>query len=137
MSHARVRNLFQTALKTYADGKGIRVAFDNVQFTPRANETYLVSHLLPADTSSNTLSGDHERILGLYQITIVTASGSATKASDDVAQELKQEFKVFKRYTDSSGFTVCVMSPLHTPEGKVQNGGWIVPCYFNYRADTN
>lgn len=137
MSHARVRNLFQTALKTYANGKGIRVAFDNVQFTPKANETYLVSHLLPADTSSNTLSGDHERILGIYQIVVITPSGSATNSSDTIISELKQIFSIYKRYTDSSGFSVCIMSPLHSPEGKVQNGGWVVPCYFNYRADSN
>lgn len=137
MSHARVRNLFQTALSTYASNKGIRVAFDNVQFTPTTNETYLVSHLMPAQTSSRTLSGDHKAFVGVYQITIVSPSGRATSQSDQISVELQQEFTVYKRYTDSTGFTVQVMSPIHTPEGKVQNGGWIVPCYFDYRADTN
>ena len=137
MSHARVRNLFQTALKAYADNKGLRVAFDNVQFTPTTNETYLVSHLMPASTNSRTLSGDHKAFVGVYQITIVSPSGRATSKSDEISAELQQEFTVYKRYTDSTGFTVQVMSPLHTPEGKVQNGGWIVPCYFDYRADTN
>ena len=137
MSHARVRNLFQTALAAYAATKGIRVAFDNVQFTPTTNETYLVSHLMPASTNSRTLSGDHKAFVGVYQITIVSPSGRATSKSDEISAELQQEFTVYKRYTDSTGFTVQVMSPLHTPEGKVQNGGWIVPCYFDYRADTN
>ncbi len=139
MSHARVRNLFQTALKTYADNKGIRVAFDNVQLKPppAPNETYLVSHLMPAQTSSGTLSGDHKAFFGVQQITIVSPSGRATSKADEISAELQQEFTVYKRYTDSTGFTVQVMSPLHTPEGKVQNGGWIVPCYFDYRADTN
>ena len=137
MSHARVRNLFQTALKAYADNKGLRVAFDNVQFTPTTNETYLVSHLMPASTNSGTLSGDHKAFVGVSQITIVSPSGRATSQSDEISLELQQEFTVYKRYIDSTGFTVQVMSPLHTPEGKVQNGGWIVPCYFDYRADTN
>jgi len=141
MSHARVRNLFQTALNTYAKNKGIRVAFDNVQFTPTTNETYLVSHLMPASTNSGTLSGDHKAFVGVYQITIVSPSGRATSKSDEISAELQQEFTVYKRYTESGSLsdplTVTVMSPLHTPEGKVQNGGWIVPCYFDYRADTN
>lgn len=137
MSHSQVRNLFQTALKTYADAKPIRVAYDNVQFVPLAGETYLVSHLLPAQTDSNTLSGDHKAFFGVYQITIVTPSGKATSASDAIAKELQERFSIYKRYTDSTGFTVQVMTPLHVPEGRVKNGGWIVPCYFNYRADTN
>jgi len=137
MSQARVRNLFQTALNAYATTKNIRVAFDNVQMVPRANETYLVSHLLPSSTATQTLNGDHKRFLGVYQITIVTPSGKATAQSDEIASELQEIFTIFKRYTDSDGFTVTVMTPLNVPEGKVQNGGWIVPCYFNYRADTN
>lgn len=137
MSQARVRNLFQTALKQYADAKGLRVAFDNVQMTPRANEVYLVSHLLPSSTATQTLNGDHKRFLGVYQIAVVTPSGTATAKADEIATELQDIFTIFKRYTDSTGFTVTVMTPLNVPEGKVQNGGWIVPCYFNYRADTN
>lgn len=137
MSQARVRNLFQTALKQYADAKGLRVAFDNVQMTPRANEVYLVSHLMPSSTATQTLNGDHKRFLGVYQITVVTPSGTATAKADEIATELQDIFTIFKRYTDSTGFTVTVMTPLNVPEGKVQNGGWIVPCYFNYRADIN
>lgn len=137
MSHARVRNLFQTALAAYAATKGIRVAFDNVQFTPTTNETYLVSHLMPASTNSRTLSGDHKAFVGVYQVSVVTPSGKATNTSDEVLKELQNLFPIYGRYTDLTGFTVQIMSPLQCPEGKVQNGGWIVPCYFDYRADTN
>lgn len=139
MSQARVRNLFQTALSQYATTKNIRVAFDNIQTKPKfeANETYLVSHLLPSSTATQTLNGDHKRFLGVYQVTIVTPSGTATAKSDEIANDLQEMFTIFKRYTDSDGFAVTVMTPLNVPEGKVQNGGWIVPCYFNYRADTN
>ena len=137
MSQAAIRNLFQTAVSQYAATKGIRVAFDNIQFTPQTNETYLVSHLMPASTDSRTLEGDHKRFLGVYQITIVTPSGTATANADVIASELQATFTVYKRYTNSTGFTVVVMSPLNVANGKVQNGGWVVPCYFNYRADTN
>lgn len=137
MSQAKVRNLFQKAVSDYATTKNIRVAFDNVKFTPQANETYLVCHLIPSSAATETLSGDHKRFLGVFQITIVTASGTATAKSDEIASELQDIFTIYKRYTDSTNFTVTVMTPLNVPEGKVQNGGWIVPCYLNYRADTN
>lgn len=137
MSQAKIRNLFQTELSQYAATKNIRVAYENVQFTPKTNETYLVSHLMPTSTDSKTLKGDHKRFLGVYQITIVTPSGTATAKADEIASDLQGIFTIYERFTDSTGFTVTVMSPLNVPNGKVQNGGWIVPCYFNYRADTN
>lgn len=137
MSQARVRNLFQTAVAQYATSKSLRVAYDNVQFTPTVSEIYLVCHLLPASTDTKSIGGDHKRFLGVFQITIVTPSGTATAKADEIASELQDIFTVYKRYTDYTGFTVIVMSPLNVPQGKVQNGGWIVPCYFNYRADTN
>ncbi len=135
MSHAKVRNLFQTALSDYARPKNIRVAFDNVQFVPKVGEIYLAAHLLPSSTNALTLNADIENLMGIFQITIVGEAGKATAPTDVIAQELKQEFTAFKRYTDSTGFTVQVVSPLHTPEGKVRNGSWVVPCYFDYRAD--
>lgn len=135
MSHAKVRNIFQTAVRNYATTKGLRVAYDNVQFTPKVDEIYLAVHLLPSSTKALTLDADIEGFNGIFQITIVGVAGKATNPTDVIAQELKEEFTAFKRYTDSSGFTVMVMSPLHTPEGKVRNGSWVVPCYFDYRAD--
>lgn len=136
MSHARVRSLFNTALIAYATPKTIRVATDNVKFTPTTNETYIVAHLIPADTSTNTLGGDHKGYLGLYQIKVVTATGVSTSVADNIVQELQAVFQVDKLFT-KDGFTVQVTSPIHSPEGKAQEGSWVVPCYFEYRADTN
>lgn len=136
MSHSRVRALFNTALIAYATPKNIRVATDNVKFTPNTNETYIVAHLIPADTYTNTLGGDHKAFIGLYQMKVVTGTGVSTSVSDNITQDLQAVFLVDKLFT-KDGFTVQVVSPIHSPEGKAQDGSWVVPCYFEYRADTN
>lgn len=136
MSHPSILNIFQTALSGYATAKPIRVAYENVQLTPTANETYLVAHILPSSTKTDTLSGDHKRFMGVFQITIVSPSGKATSNYQTLVNELQTLFPVYKIF-EITGFSVQVTSPLHTPEGKVQNGAWVVPCSFEYRADTN
>lgn len=136
MSHSRVRALFNTALIAYATPKNIRVATDNVKFTPNVNETYIAAHLIPAETYTNTLGGDHKAFIGIYQMKVVTGTGVSTSASDDITQDLQTVFQVDKEFT-KDGFTVQIVSPIHSPEGKAQDGSWVVPCYFEYRADTN
>lgn len=139
MSQAKIRNIFQTKIASYAATKSIRVAYDNLQFVPKANETYLACHLIPSVTKTETLSGDHKAFIGIFQITIVVGSGKATSLSDEIAEELQNEFKVYSLHSRAADplFVVQVLSPLNVPEGKVQSGNWIVPSYFEYRADTN
>jgi hypothetical protein len=137
MSHAKARNLFNKALQDYATTKGYKVAYDNVKYSPVVGEVYLQSHLIPASTLTETLGGDHKMFLGLYQVSIVTAYGTAVLVSDTIAAELQNIFTIDKVFTDTTGFQVQVYSPFHTPEGKVVGTSWIVPSYFEYRSDTN
>lgn len=136
MSHARVRNLFSAALAAYASTKGSKVSYDNVK-TEFTSDVHIKSHLMPADTFSDTLSGDHKGFIGLYQMTVVTKMGIGTLPADQVAEDLQTIFEINKRFVDANGFAVQVTTPLHTHEGKQVDGEWVVPCYFNYRADTN
>lgn len=139
MSHAKVRNIFQSLLaeETKVGGSlaGIRIAYDNVKFVPNTNELYLALHLMPVDTFSDTLNArDHTAILGLFQVKVINGSASATGASDEVAGKLHDIFIADKVYGDS--FKVQIITPLKVGEGKAQDGKWSVPCYFEYRADT-
>ena len=137
MSHSAVRNLFATIVAQYAATKGIRVSYDNFKIKPEANETYLETHLIPADTTTETLGGDHKKFIGLYQIKVVGGSGVATAQTDAIVNELQTIFPIYSLHTNVDGFTVQVLSPVKSPEGKVQDGKWSIPCYFEYRADTN
>lgn len=137
MSHSKVRAIFATLLTEYALTKDIRVSYDNVKFDPTVNELYLQTHLIPVDTPTLTLGGDHKEYLGIYQVKIISGSGSATGIADSIIDDLQNLFPVYKLFKDLSGFTVQVYSPVHSAEGKAQDGRWTVPCYFEYRADTN
>lgn len=139
MSHFKVKSLFEIALKEYATTKGLRVAYDNVKFTPLANETYIQCHLLPADTFTDTLGGDHKAFIGVFQIKIIIGSGKSVAIVNQMTEELQAIYGVYKVFEEAipSEFFVQVTSPIKVPEGKVVDGSWIVPCYFQYRADTN
>lgn len=139
MSHFKVKSLFEIALAEYAATKGIRVAYDNVKFTATTNETYLQTHLMPADTFTDTMSGDHTAYIGVFQIKIIIGSGKSVKVVSEISTELQNIFKTYKVFREASPstFSVQVFSPFNVPEGKVIDGSWIVPCYFQYRADTD
>ena len=138
MSHARVRKLFSAALATYAEQKGIKVSYDNVkEMFDDTTVDHIESHLIPADTFSDTLSGDHNSYIGMYQMTLVSKYGIGLLDPEELIEELQNIFQNNKMFTDADGFSVQVMSPIHSPEGKQAGVQWRVPCYFNYRADTN
>lgn len=137
MSHSRVRNLLATKTTEYATTKGLRVSYENYKLYPEADETYLETYTIPAPTITRTLNGDHKEFIGIYQIKIIVGSGVATSLSDEIVEELQLTFTVDSTYTDTSGFTVQVISPVSIAQGKVQDGKWVIPCSLEYRADTN
>ena len=138
MSHARIRNIFNYEMSLFAEVNSLRVSFDNVSFTPNVDETYIQCHLIPADTQTRTLGGDHKEYIGLYQMKIITASGDGYGNADEFVEKLQTKFPVYALFKedDPSTLNVQVLSPIHSPEGKDQSGSWVVPCSFEYRADT-
>lgn len=139
MSHARVRTLFSAALANYAQQKGLEVSYDNVKIE-FVGDTYIRSHIIPSDTFSDTLSGDHKGYTGMFQMTIVTKYGTGLLTMESIANDLQNIFLVNKMFTDGKvpiPFNVQVTSPLIVPEGKQSGVAWESPCYFEYRADTN
>lgn len=143
MSHADVQSIFTTALveatdqsSVYEPLRGIRVAYDNVVFTPETDETYLHIHLIPADVLSETLSGDHRGYIGIIQINVFTGSGTATSKSDNIIRALSKLFMLYKPFTnDDNSFMVQPITPVQVPRGVAQDSWWKVPCWFQYRAD--
>lgn len=140
MSHGRVRRLFSSALAQWSADRTqpIPISYDNVKSKFEGDaEDHIETHLIPADTFSDTLGGDHKAFIGLFQMKIVMTYGSGLITTEDVVEELQNLFKINQVFTDDTGFTVQVISPIVVPEGKQIGGQWNVPCYFSYRADTN
>lgn len=135
MSHARIRKIFSALLANYGVQKNIPVYFDNVVGTVTGD--HLEAHLIPADTFSGTLSGDHKAFIGMFQITIVVQYNTGLLKAEQIVDELQAIFGINQMFTDTSGFAVQVVSPIKTPEGKQDGVQWRAPTRFDYRADTN
>lgn len=137
MSHGRIRIMLSAALGDWCDQNGIDYSVDNVYHESVEDLNHIRSHTIPADTYSDTLGGDIITYVGMFQMSIHTKFGTGLLDQEAIITGLQEVFKLNRRFTDSGGFTVQVTSPLHTPEGKQNGGQWVVPTYFDYRADTN
>ena len=137
MSHRIVRSLFESRLKAWADARTtpLRIAYQNVSFTPATGETYLRAFTLPGTTASNTLGGDHKLYTGLFQVTIVTPPGKGPGAAETLLDELSSLYPINHALT-RDGFTVLVMTPLEPGPEQQDDTAFSLPCRFEYRADT-
>lgn len=137
MSHEKAKLIFETALRQNKDLEQYDIVFDNVKYTPTTNKIYLQTHLMPVDTSTETLNGaEHTRLIGLFQIKILTPSGQGSGMAALIAEKVRQTFQTDRMFIDGS-FWVQVVTPLTVDAGRAQDGYWTLPCYFRYRSDTN
>lgn len=139
MSHSAIRKSFNDIVRSYGASKGWEVVLENSVATPTLNIPYLKTFLLPASATSETLSGDHKRYIGVYQITLVLPAGEGTGRVTTVSQELQELFPVYGRvdYSTAPDKQVVIMTPLDTINGTVKDGAFYTPLSFNYRSDIN
>jgi hypothetical protein len=137
MSHRTIRQIFESRLTAWAKARSpaLRVAYEGVAFTPTNNETYLRAYTLPAGTNTNTLAGDHHAYTGVFQVSIVTPSGSGSGAAEGIADEIDDLFPVYLRLTKAD-FEVMVLTPVEPSPGIIEGANYIVAVSFQYRADT-
>jgi hypothetical protein len=137
MSHKIIRSLLEGRLKAWAAARSpvLRVAYQNVAFTPTATETYLRAFLLPAGTNSNDLAGVHRLYTGVFQITIVTPSGGGTGAAEGLVDELAVLYPLNDKLM-RIGFSVQVMTPVYPGPEQQEDTAFALPVSFLYRADT-
>lgn len=136
MSHVIIRQLVEKVLADYAATKNIRVAYENVKFTPTTNEIYLESDLTPVDTQSLTLKGDHKLFLGIYQINIITPLGIGVAKANEIATEIANLYPIYVPLVKGS-FKVIPTSHPRIMEGLPRDSSYMLPVSFFYRADTN
>lgn len=143
MSEAKIRTLFETRLKTWADDLGYPVAYENVNFDitkfkdfDPASGIYLRAYLLPARTDDQFLEGGHRERVGVFQVSICSPRGVGPQPAEAVASALSALFPTNLYLTDDSGFSVQVTTPVSAASGLQGENAWIVPTSFRYRADT-
>lgn len=136
MSTEACRSILESRLATWAAGRStpLRVAYQNVAFTPTQGETYLRSYLLPAKTTAEDLAGALRTYRGVYQVSIVRPIGGGSGPALSIAAELNSLFPVNGRYT-SGAVTVQVITPPSAVPGAQDENTYVVPVSFEYRAD--
>jgi hypothetical protein len=137
MSHRTIRQIFESRLAAWAKARSpaLRVAYEGVAFTPTNSETYLRAYTLPAGTNTNTLAGDHHAYTGVFQVSIVTPSGSGSGAAEGIADEIADLFPVYLRLTKAD-FEVMVLTPVEPSPSITEDTNYTVAASFQYRADT-
>ena len=138
MSHKIIRSLLESRLSAWASARTppLRIAYQNVAFTPNNSETYLRAFLLPAGTDSNDLAGAHRLYTGLFQITIVTPAGNGPAGAETIADELAALYPLNDRLI-RNGLTALIMTPVEPGPEQTEDTAFALPVSFQYRADTN
>ena len=138
MSHAIIASIYEAKLIAWnaARPEKLKIVFENTAYTPAAGETYLRAFMIPGDTASNTLGGDHRLFTGVFQVSIIAPAGTGKTKTNQVAAELVSLFPLYTRDTKGE-ITVVTMSPVDLGPGITGDSTYTVPVSFSYRCDTN
>lgn len=137
MSQKKIRAAYEARLASWAAARSpsLRIAYQNVPFTPNQGETYLRAYLLPAQATSDDLAGDHTAYRGVFQVSVVAATNKGSGVPEGIAEELEAQFYPGLLLT-VSGVTVQQLSPASVAPAIQIDSEYIVPVSFSYRADT-
>lgn len=138
MSHAIIASIYEAKLLAWSKARAepIKVVFENIQYDPADGETYLRAFMLPGDTASSTLGGDHRLFTGVFQVSIIAPARTGKTKTNPITNELVDLFPLYARDTKGA-VTVVTMSPVDPGPGIAGDSTYTVPVSFLYRADTN
>lgn len=137
MSDKIIRQLLEGRLATWAAARSpvIRIAYQDVVFTPNSNETYLRCFVLPGNTGSEDLQGVHEEFVGVWQVTIVKPAGGGLGAALNIENELRALFPNNLQLTSGS-FKLFTRSPMSAAPALTEDSNTLIAVSCRYRADT-
>lgn len=136
MSLPLIRSLLETRLKAWAAAHvpPLAIAWQNVAFTPPAG-MYLRSFILPGQTDSLDLSGEHSAYVGVHQVSVVCPAGVGQGAGERLAQEIVDLYPLNLPLT-RDGFEVKVFTKPFTGSAIPDEDVYVLPVSYSYRADT-
>ncbi|RTN95724.1 phage tail terminator-like protein [Enterobacter sp. WCHEn090032] len=121
-------------LGRWADAEGIQVAWENVAFTPPANEIYLAVHDMPVTPRTIDLGLRCRTYSGVYQINVVAPAGSGRTDVVALAGRVAGLFPEGQEIK-GNGFYCWVNGPPAVFRGIATSVSYTVPVSLNYRAD--
>ena len=136
MSQKRIRAIYEGRLKTWADARSpvLRIAFENVPFTPANGETYIKAFVFPAMSVNLDLAGASTTYRGVFQASVCVPINNGSGAASGIADELAALFVPNTLLTDGV-VTVQQVTPASIAPALQGESEYIVPVSFTYRAD--
>lgn len=129
-----ITTALEAMLGLWADGEGVRVAWDNIQFDPPSDGLYLISHDMPAQPYSIDMAGGCRVHPGVYQVTVVAPAGGGKSQAKVLARRVAGLFPE-NQEIPGDGFTAWVTSPPAIFSGIADGVSYSIPVSINYRAD--
>ena len=133
MSQQRIRAAFESRLATWAASKALPVVWQNVGAGNMTGD-HLRAYLLPAQTLSMDIAGEHRGYRGVFQVSIFTKPGIGANRAESLARELDELFPVAERIL-SAGVTVQIMTPMATRPAVSETDWFHLPVDCRYAAD--
>lgn len=136
MSTNAIRGTLESRVAAFAAAQSpaLRVAYENVAFTPANGETYLRANMVPAATLSADLAGAHRGYIGIFQVTVVRPKGQGAGPALALAAALDAYFPVNGRYGTNP--VVQIVRPASAAPAIVEDDTYNLPVSIWYRADT-
>ena len=121
-------------LGAWADAEAISVAWENVPFTPPANEMYLAVHDMPVTPRTIDLGLRCRIYSGVYQINVVAPVGIGRTDVLALADRVAELFPEGQEI-EGRGFTCWIDQTPGVFRGITTSVSYTVPVSLNYRAD--
>lgn len=135
MSQALVRQICESALKTWADARApaaMPVQWQNTILDPEPG-AYVRAILLPAPTEAPDVQGLGRTFTGFWQVSIVRPQGEGAGPAEVIAAELAAIFKPGASLT-AGGLRLYFLQPLSPAAPIDEPGRFVVPCSAAYQA---
>ena len=113
---SNIRKSFEKRLISMPNGLGAsNTAFENVKFTPKLDQPYQLTRLVPLPVENPTLGDDYHREVGFYQIVLSYPKGEGVGAIATQADKIKDYFKRGTTLVEGSDKVIVDRTPETSP----------------------
>lgn len=113
---SNIRKSFEKRLISMPNGLGAsNTAFENVKFTPKLDQPYQLTRLVPLPVENPTLGDDYHREVGFYQIVLSYPKGEGVGAIAAQADKIKDYFKRGTTLVEGSDKVIVDRTPETSP----------------------
>jgi len=113
---SNIRKAFEKRLVSIPNGLGIsNTAFENVSFTPKINQAYQLTRLVPLPVENPTLGDNYHREVGFYQVVLSYPKGEGVGDISTQADKIKDYFKRGTTLVEGSDKVIVDRTPETSP----------------------